>query len=413
MTIHVPEASLPTDVSFFAAVEAAYPVELSNITDSLTSCLPVLIEAEKELTPFLYKVIRDRVKKNSSKKFVYLDGRPIAGMAEPPMGAGLVGTILHYLRECVRGAVDEQIVVLPHLDLLTTSGGGLTDQAREVITLLYENPGLMFLGFKDPSFPLPCVISNLFPRHQSVLGVARDRLQYIVTQKESRKISRGVVFNPYELYKNVSGVQAVRLRRMLAALKGEDYPSDPKEAYRQLRQATLVGAVSLPNVDLDKDIGGYDKVKKQLREEILDLLAHKEGLDNANEIKEVETLIPRGIIFHGPAGTGKTYIAKAMATALGAAVTVVSGPELKSKWVGESEENLRRVFAQARQAAPAVIIFDELDSFATARGTYQGSGVEHSMPEYLLQDPDKIGRLQLIYHVCCKCIYFCQVYIRH
>ena len=69
-------------------------------------------------------------------------------------------------------------------------------------------------------------------------------------------------------------------------------------------------------------------------------------------------------------------------------VTVVSGPELKSKWVGESEENLRQVFTRARQAAPAIIVFDELDSFATARGTYQGSGVEHSMVNQLLTEMD-------------------------
>jgi cell division protease FtsH len=398
MALQIPEASLPNEISPFAAVEAAYPAELLNVIDSLNSCLPVLIESEKELTPFIYKCVRDRLKKNG-KKFVYLDGRTIQGMTEPPMGAGLVGTIVHYLRECVRGVVDDQIVVLPHLDLLTTSNGGLTSEAREVITLLYENPGLMFLGFKDPSFPLPCVISNLFPRHQAFLGVARERLASIVTQRESRKLSRGVVFDPYELYKHVSGIQAVRLRRLLSSLKGEDYPTDNKPVYKQLRQATLVGSVTLPNVDLDKDIGGYDKVKKQLKEEILDLLTVKDAAASEAQIKEVESLIPRGMIFWGPPGTGKTYIAKAMATALGAAVTVVSGPELKSKWVGESEENLRRVFAQARQAAPAVIIFDELDSFAQARGMYQGSGVEHSMVNQLLTEMDGFRKDELVFIV--------------
>ena len=66
--------------------------------------------------------------------------------------------------------------MLPHLDLLTTSVGGLTSEAREVIPLLYENPELCFMGFKDPSFPLPKVIENLFPRRESLLGVPRDRL---------------------------------------------------------------------------------------------------------------------------------------------------------------------------------------------------------------------------------------------
>ena len=60
----------------------------------------------------------------------------------------------------MRGAVAERILVLPHLDLLTTSVGGLTSEAREAIPLLYENPELVFLGFKDPSFPVPRVIEN-------------------------------------------------------------------------------------------------------------------------------------------------------------------------------------------------------------------------------------------------------------
>jgi cell division protease FtsH len=80
-------------------------------------------------------------------------------------------------------------------------------------------------------------------------------------------------------------------------------------------------------------------------------------------------------------------------------VTVVSGPELKSKWVGESEENLRQVFTRARQAAPAIIVFDELDSFATARGTYQGSGVEHSMVNQLLTEMDGFRKDELVFVV--------------
>jgi cell division protease FtsH len=116
-------------------------------------------------------------------------------------------------------------------------------------------------------------------------------------------------------------------------------------------------------------------------------------------MKRIEGLIPRGMIFWGPPGTGKTLFAKAMATALGAAVTIVSGPELKSKWVGESEENLRQVFMRARQAAPAIIVFDELDSFATARGTYQGSGVEHSMVNQLLTEMDGFRKDELVFVV--------------
>ena len=80
-----------------------------------------------------------------------------------------------------------------------------------------------------------------------------------------------------------------------------------------------------------------------------------------------------------------------------ATVIIVSGPELKSKWVGESEENLRQIFHRARQSAPAVIVFDELDSFATRRGSYTGSGVEHSMVNQLLTEMDGFRSNELVF----------------
>ncbi|MFT4978585.1 MAG: cell division protease FtsH, partial [Myxococcota bacterium] len=82
-----------------------------------------------------------------------------------------------------------------------------------------------------------------------------------------------------------------------------------------------------------------------------------------------------------------------------ATISVVSGPELKSRWVGESEANLRRVFASARRAAPSIIVFDELDSFASARGTYAGSGVEHSMVNQLLTEMDGFRKDELVFVV--------------
>jgi cell division protease FtsH len=306
-----------------------------------------------------------------------------------------MGTMIAQLRDAVRGAVEKRVVVLPHLDLLTTSSGGLTSEAREVIPLLYENPEIVWLGFKDPSFPLPRVIENLFPHRTTLLGTPRDRLRHLVTQSEARKFGKS--FNPWQLYKYVSGVNAIRLRRLLSTLEGEDYPADPYRAYQHLRRATLTGSLEVPNVDLESDIGGYEKVKRRLKHEILDVLAKRDAAGTEEEIARLEELIPRGMIFWGPPGTGKTYFAKAVASAIGAAITIVSGPELKSKWVGESEENLRQIFHRARQSAPAVIVFDELDSFATARGTYTGSGVEHSMVNQLLTEMDGFHKDELVF----------------
>src|SRR5947209_5049993 len=396
MSVIIPESELAQELTPEQAVEAAYAPELAEVASRLQRALPCLIECDKELAPFLYLNIRNRLRAHNLR-CLYLDGRPRADEQPGAMPMGMMGTMIAQLREAVRGAVERRVVVLPHLDLLTTSQGGLTTEAREVIPLLYENPGLVWLGFKDPSFPLPRVIENLFPHRGSLLGVARPRLRYLVTQREARKFGRQ--FNPWSLYKHVSGVNPVRLRRLLSTLEGEDYPADPKRAYRQLRQATLVGQLEVPELDLDRDIGGYGKVKQRLRKEILDVLQLKDRATDAGEIKQLEELLPRGLIFWGPPGTGKTFFAKAMAASIGAAVTVVSGPELKSRWVGESEENLRQIFHRARQSAPSIIVFDELDSFATARGTYTGSGVEHSMVNQLLTEMDGFRSEELVFVV--------------
>lgn len=393
MALIVSEQSLAQELSAEQAVELAYAEVLMDTFHSLERNLPVLIECDKDLAPYVFMSIRARLK-GANVQCLYLDGRPRQG-AEA--ACGMVGAMIIQLRDAVRGVIEKRVVVLPHLDLLTTSQGGLTAEAREVIPLLYENPELVWLGFKDPSFPLPTVIENLFPRRYSMLGIPRTRLKQLITQREARKFGRQ--FNPWGLYKYVSGMNAVRLRKLLTSLEGEDYPAEPKRAYVQVRQATASGSLEVPHVDLDREIGGYARVKQRLKAEILEVLQRKEQLDNPDDIMRMEQLIPRGMIFWGPPGTGKTLFAKAMATAIGAAITIVSGPELKSRWVGESEERLRQVFHRARQSAPSIIVFDELDSFAAARGTYTGSGVEHSMVNQLLTEMDGFHTEELVFVV--------------
>jgi cell division protease FtsH len=394
----IPEAQLPDELSLLAAVDAAYPDELSRSGEALVRGLPVLIECDKGLVGFFYAALRGRLRKRQIR-CVYIDGRAPAQPGQPPMG--LVPTMIGQLREAVRGGTHDQaeerrVMVLPHLDLLTTSSGALTSEAREVVALLYENPNILWLGFRDPSFNLPRVIGNLFQHRIGIVGIARERLAHLVTQRESRKLGRGGL-DVYALYKQVSGVHAIRLRQLLSSLEGEDYPEDPSPVWAQIRQATLEGELSVPELSLTEDIGGYADVKAKIHDDILDIIRRKEALDDPKQIAQIEGLIPRGMIFWGPPGTGKTLFAKAIASALGAAVQVVNGPELKSRWVGESEENLRRIFIQARQSAPSLIVFDELDSFAAARGTYTGSGVEHSMVNQLLTEMDGFRSNEMVF----------------
>lgn len=392
----IDEKNLPVELGTFESVEIAYSIELERCKDSLVRGLPVLVECDKGLVPFFYKCLRDRLKRDGLQ-CIYLDGRPPPNQPENPMGMAqtITSFIICQLKDAVRGAIDQKVVVLPHLDLLTTDSGILTSEAKEVIPLLYENPNILWVGFKDPSFAIPSVIKNLFPNQESIIGIPRDKLQYLVTQREARKLGRGL--NPYKLYKYVSGLNVIRLRRVLSSLNGEDYPTDDRPVWRQLRSATMSSTLSLPDLNLHKDIGGYIQVKDKIQREILDLITYKESLDSSDKIEMIEKLIPRGMLFCGPPGTGKTLFAKAIASALGAAVIVVSGPELKSRWVGASEAQLRQIFTSARKAAPSVIIFDELDSFASARGTYTGSGVEHSMVNQLLTELDGFQNNEMVF----------------
>ena len=169
MSITLSEKDLPASLTAEQAVEAAYSQELADTASKLVRGLPVLIECDKELAPYMFLNIRNRLRE-AKLQCIYLDGR----QRDPQQGAmpmGLIGTMIAQLRDAVRGAVERRVVVLPHLDLLTTSQGGLTGEAREVIPLLYENPELVWLGFKDPSFsaaegdrePLPGLDQH--PRH--------------------------------------------------------------------------------------------------------------------------------------------------------------------------------------------------------------------------------------------------------
>jgi len=125
------------------------------------------------------------------------------------------------------------------------------------------------------------------------------------------------------------------------------------------------------------EIGGLEEVKRELQEAV------EWPLRYPNLYKELGHTVPKGILLHGPSGTGKTMLAKAVATESEANFISVKGPELISKWVGESERGIREVFRRARQASPCVIFFDEIDSVAPTRGGgMEGGG--HSSTERIV-----------------------------
>merc|ERR1719245_2417626 len=144
--------------------------------------------------------------------------------------------------------------------------------------------------------------------------------------------------------------------------------------------------VEVPNVTWD-DIGGLTDVKRELKELVQYPVEHPEKFEKFGMSPS------RGVLFYGPPGCGKTLMAKAVANECQANFISVKGPELLTMWFGESEANVRDVFEKARQSAPCVLFFDQLDSIAQQRGGSQGDGggAADRVMNQLLTEMDGVG----------------------
>ena len=168
----------------------------------------------------------------------------------------------------------------------------------------------------------------------------------------------------------------VRMEDFMAAYK-EITPTAIREVY-----------IEVPRVRWS-DIGGLEEVKQELREAV------EWPLKYPDKFKAMGIEPPKGVLLYGPPGCGKTLLAKAVATESEANFIAVRGPELMSKWVGETERGIREVFRKARTAAPAVIFFDEIDALVPRRGLgYADSGVTERAVSQLLTEMDGIAVLE-------------------
>ncbi len=145
--------------------------------------------------------------------------------------------------------------------------------------------------------------------------------------------------------------------------------------------------IEVPSVNW-KDIGGLDEAKRVLREAV------EMPLKEPERFEKMGIRPPRGVLLYGPPGTGKTLLAKAVATESEANFISVKGPEIMSKWVGESEKAIRMIFKKARQSAPCIVFLDEIDAIAPKRGHFSASGVTERIVNQLLTSMDGITTLE-------------------
>jgi len=163
---------------------------------------------------------------------------------------------------------------------------------------------------------------------------------------------------------------------------------DFKNAHRGIEPSAMREFfVEVPKVSWN-DVGGLEDVKQNLREAVEWPLTHPEIF------KRMGIHAPRGILLYGPPGTGKTLLAKAVASESKANFISIKGPEVMSKWVGESEKAVRELFKKARQVAPTIVFLDEIDSIAPRRGTYSGSHVTDSVVNQLLTSIDGLESME-------------------
>jgi len=220
-----------------------------------------------------------------------------------------------------------------------------------------------------------------------------------VNLKQISKTTHGFVGADLEVLSKEAAMRS--LRRILPEIdldedkisseilqKIEITSDDFREALKEVRPSALREVqIQIPDVSWD-DVGGLDELKDELREAIEWPIKHKEAYDYVN----VEA--PKGVLLHGPPGTGKTLIAKALAKMTESNFISIKGPELLSKWVGESEKGVREIFRKARQAAPCIIFLDEVDSLVPKRGGVNSdSHVTENIVSQILTEIDGLEEL--------------------
>jgi len=223
--------------------------------------------------------------------------------------------------------------------------------------------------------------------------------QDIVNLKDLSNVTHGFV--GADLSSLAKEAAMIVLRRVLPDLKLKEEEPIPKDILERLKitQNDFKSALKIvrpsvlrevlietPNVGWD-DIGGLDDVKQELKEAV------EWPLRYPLAFKRLGVKPPKGILLYGAPGTGKTLLAKAVAKESESNFILVKGPELLSKWVGESEKAVREVFKKARQTSPTIVFFDEIDSLAPRRGVSFDSHVTERVVNQLLTEIDGLEEM--------------------
>ena len=303
-------------------------------------------------------------------------------------------------REQVTGEVERRVVsqMLTLMDGLKSRGKVVVIAATNIPNML--DPALRRTGRFDREIEIPV------PDKKGRKEILQIHTRYMPLEKDVdldklSEITYGYVGSDIAGLAKEAAMHA--LRRVIPEISSlkEDEPI-PKDLLEKLRvtkddfdyalkmvppSAMREVLIEIPKVKWE-DVGGLEEVKQSLKEAV------EWPITNPESFKRIGIRPPRGILLYGPPGCGKTYIAKALANEVGINFIAVKGPELLSKWVGESEQHVRDVFRRAKQVAPSIILFDEIDALAPKRGQDFGTHITEQVVSQLLTEMSGIEEME-------------------
>ena len=300
-------------------------------------------------------------------------------------------------REEVTGEVERRVV-----SQMLSSMDGLEGRGKVIVIAATNRPNAIDPALRRPGrFDREIEIKvpdkkgrrDILAIHSRNMPLADDSQDLPVNIDKIASVSHGYVGADLEYLCKEAAMKC--LRRLLPELNLEEEKLPPEtldklivnhdDFTKALIEVTPSGMreVFIENPDIKwEEVGGLEDVKQELQEAVEWPMKYPALYDKLGHS------MPRGILLHGPSGTGKTLLAKAVATQSEANFVSVRGPELLSKWVGESERGIREIFKRARQSAPCVVFFDEIDSIAPIRGAGGETAVTERVVSQLLTELD-------------------------
>ncbi|MDA3836609.1 MAG: AAA family ATPase [Nanoarchaeota archaeon] len=248
---------------------------------------------------------------------------------------------------------------------------------KQAILTEFSNKTIGFTGADLEVLCKEAALHSVKPFYAEIMALAEDMEDQGV---EDKNLKEGALLSVEE--KEIMEKREELLSHLV--VKRSDFVYAMKMVEPSAMREVLI---KKPNVKWE-DVGGLKKAKEKLRE-LVELPLLRPELYAAAGIKP-----SKGVLLYGPPGTGKTLLAKAVATESNANFISIKGPELISKWVGESEKHVREIFKKAKQVSPSIIFFDEFDSIAKVRGSGMGGNSSEKVVNQILTELDGVEDLE-------------------